>query len=270
MKTLQYACVPVVGILMVTARLLAADGILIVEKTTKGGTSTTSQIQIDKSRMRAEAAGPNGAKNVVVFDGAAQVMRIIDMEKKSYSEMTKADGDQLGGQMTAAMAQMDEALKKMPPEQRAQMEAMMKGRGAAMMGAPAAPKTEYRKAGTDTVGKWTCDKYDGFQNGQKVAEVCTVDPKSMGFGLADFDVTKQMVDFLRKLMPQHADQMFSIGSGEEQGFVGVPVRHITSFGPQQTVMEVTEVSRQAIPDSVFAVPEGFKKEAGFGGRGRGR
>ena len=268
MKITLKGGVSVVGILLFAAQLLAADGILIVEKTTRGGTSTTSQIQIDKTHMRAEMAGPTGAKQVVVFDGAAQVMRMIDVEKKSYSEMTKADVEQMGGQMSAAMAQMEEAMKKMSPEQRAQMEAMMKGRGAAM-GAPAAPKTDYRKAGTDTVGKWTCDKYEGFQNNQKVAEVCTVDPTVLGFAMADFDVTRQMVAFFQKLMPQSANQIFSIGNDDAQGFKGVPVRRITSFGPDQTVVELTDVTRQAFADSVFAVPEGYQKTQGFG-RGRGR
>jgi len=261
------ATVGIAGVVLLTAPLLAADGILIVEKTTARGATVTNQIQIEKNRMRAEAAGPNGGKQVVVFDGTAQVMRMIDIEKKTYTEMTKAEIDQLGGQMNAAMAKMQEQMKNMPPEQRAMVEGMMKGRGGAGMGAPAAPKTEYRRAGTDTVGKWTCDKYEGFQDGKKVSEVCTVDPKALGFSLADFDVTRQMATFFQKLMPQNADQMFRIGNLEEQGFSGVPVRRITSFGPQQTVVELSEVSRQTFADALFAVPEGFKKQEGMG-RGR--
>lgn len=268
MKNIPKASVVVAGTFLFGATLLAADGILIVEKTTKGGTTVTNQVQIEKNRMRAESTSPTGGKQVMVFDGAAQVMRMIDVDKKTYSEMTKADIEQLGGQMTAAMAKMEEQLKNMPPERRAQVEAMMKGRGAAM-GAPGAPKTEYRKAGTDRVGKWTCDKYEGFQNNQKVAEVCTVDPTAIGFTLADFDVTRQMGAFFQKLMPQNADQMFSIGSADAQGFSGVPVRRISSFGPQQTVVELSEVSRQSFSDAIFAVPEGFQKQPGMG-RGRGR
>ena len=41
-------------------------------------------------------------------------------------EMTKAEAEQMGAQLSGMMAQMQEALKSMPPEQRAQMEAMMK------------------------------------------------------------------------------------------------------------------------------------------------
>ena len=203
----------VVALCLLGQPLLAADGVLIVEKSTTGGTTQTNQVQIEKTRMRAESAGPNGSKQVVVFDGGAQVMRIIDADKKMYTEMTKADVERMGAQMRA-MAQMQEQMKNMPPAARAQMEAMMKGRGAA---AGAAAKTEYRKAGTDKVGKWTCDKYEGYQNNQKTSELCTVDPKALGFGVADFQVTQQLAEFFKTLVPQNADQMFSLGTQRRAG-----------------------------------------------------
>ena len=51
----------------------------------------------------------------------------------------------------------------------------MRGRGMGM----AAPAKRSR-TGTDKVGKWTCDKYEGTANGQKVADLCTVDPTVLG------------------------------------------------------------------------------------------
>jgi len=253
-----------VALYLMARPLLAADGILIVEKTTTGSTTQTNQVQIEKTRMRAESAGPNGGRQVFVFDGGAQLMSVIDYDKKAYTEMTKADTDGLGAQMAGAMAQMQDQMKNLPPAQRAQMEAMMKGRG---MAAGAATKTEYRKAGMDKVGKWTCDKYEGYQNNQKTSEICTVDPKTLGFSVADFEVTQQLSDFFQKLMPQNADQIFSLGKSDPQGFSGVPVRRIYSIGQRQTVSELTEVSRQTFADSIFAVPAGFQKQA-FGMPGR--
>jgi len=243
-----------VALCLLARPLLAADGVLIVEKSTTGGTTSTNQVQIEKTRMRAESAGPNGTKTVVVFDGGAQVMRMIDADKKMYTEMTKADVERMGAQM----AKMQEQMKNMPPAARAQMEALMKGRGAAP---GAAAKTEYRKTGTDKVGKWTCDKYEGYQNNQKTSELCTVDPKTLGFGVADFQVTQQLGEFFKALMPQNAEQMFTLGTSDAQGFSGVPVRRIYSIGQQQTVSEITEVSRQTFADSIFAVPAGFQKRA---------
>jgi hypothetical protein len=249
--------------------LQAADGVLIIEKTTSGGNTQTNQIQIEKDRMRAETVGQAGEKQTVVFDGVKQVLWLINNGRKSYSEMTKADVDRLGGQMSDAMARLQEQLKSLPPEQRAQMEALMKGRGMPGGSGAQPAKTEYLKTGTDKVGNWPCDRYEGRSNNQKTSELCTVDPQTLGFAMADFQISKQLMEFFRKLAPQGADSMFSIGTGD-QGFSGVPVRRV-SFnvnGQRQSITELSEISRQTFPASTFEVPAGFQKEAFGGGRGR--
>jgi hypothetical protein len=247
--------------------LQAADGVLIVEKSTSGSSTTTNQIQIEKTHMRAETTGQNGEKQAFLFDGAKQVLSIVNLDKKTYSEITKEDVDRLGAQMNDAMSQMQAQMANLPPAQRAQMEAMMKGR----MGGPApAAKTEYKKTGTDKVGKWACDKYEGFENNQKTVELCTVDPQALGFGGADFEVSEQLATFFGKLVPGGAQAMFHIGKVEVQGFSGVPVRRQT-FGARPTTSELQDVTHQNFPDATFTVPSGFAKEASpFGGRGRGR
>lgn len=258
----------VVGVLWLPAGAVrAADGLLIVQKVTTGtGAPLVNQTQIDSTRMRTESASPTGAKQVVLFDGTRQVMTMIDPDKKTYSEITKADVEAMAGQMAGVMAQMQEQMKNMPPEQRAQFEAMMKGRGAVPPGA-AAPRTQYRKTGTDTVGKWTCDKYEGYTGDQKTSDLCTVDPKVLGFTAADFEVSKQMAAFFKSFMPQLADVGFKVGTVAEQGFSGVPVKQTMTIGGRQMMTEITEVTRQAFPDSVFQVPAGYQKTT-LGGRGR--
>jgi hypothetical protein len=260
-----------VGICLLISPLYAADGILLVQKETGSSGVRTNQIQIEKDRMRIENSG-SGERQAFVFNGAKQVLWIINFDKKTYNEMTKEEIDRLGGQMTDAMAtmkaQMEERMKNMPPEQRQRMEEMMRGRmpgGGAM---PSLAKTDYRKVGTERVGKWTCDKYEGYQNNQKKSEVCTVDPKDLGFTASDFEVTRQLAEFFKKLMPQNADQMFSIGKSEDQGFSGVPVKRVVYMGQQQTVSEVTDVRRESFPASTFEVPSGFQKQAFGPGAGR--
>ena len=254
------------------APLFAAEGVLLVEKVTTGTKVTTSQVQVEKDRMRAETNDGTGAKQALVFDGPKQVMTTINFDAKTYAEMTKAEADQMGAQVSDAMTQMQEAMARMPPAQRAQMEAqmqgMMRGRG------PATPRIEYRKTGSDRVGKWACDKYEGFQNNEKVAEVCTVDPKALGFSAADFEITKQMTEFFKKMVPAGAarnGEPFTLGTGEAGGFSGIPVRSISyDKGQIASTTEITEVSRQNFPASSYAVPAGFQKQEMFGGRGRGR
>jgi Domain of unknown function (DUF4412) len=201
----------------------------------------------------------------VVFDATAQVVRMINPTRKTYTELTKADLDRLGGQMAGARAQMQDRMKNLPPEQRERMEAMMRGRG--VPGAALA-KTEYRKSGTDKVGKWTCDKYDGYRGDQKVSELCTVNPSVLGITPADFDIAKQAAQFFEQLAPQNTDQMFSFG-GADQGFSGMPVRSIVTVGQNQITTEVTEVSRKTFADDSYAVPAGFQKQEFPAGR-RGR
>lgn len=246
----------------------AADGILIVQQTTVGsGAPQTHRTRIDAKRMRAETTG----SNVVVFDGIKQLMMLIDETRKTYTEITKADADALGAQMSGMMAQMQQQMQSMPPEQRAQMEAMMKGRGGAAMRGMGVAKTQYRKAGTGTVGKWTCDKYEGYQGEKKVSELCTVDPKVLGFTEADFAVAKEMAAFFKQIMPGGAAEMLSLGS-TELGFSGMPVKTVSSSGSQTITTEVTEVSRQSIPDSAFHAPTGYQKTDMtelMSGRGRG-
>jgi len=260
----------------------AADGVLIVQKLTLNGhPPETHQIQLEQKRMRTQSTGPDGKSVGMMFDSARQVMTIVTDANKTYMELTKADLDALSSQMSGAMTQMQEAMKNLPPEQRARMEAMMKGRmgGAGAPGAPAAapPKVEYKKVGTGTVGKWTCDKYEGYTNGQKTHEICTVDPKALGFTPADFQVTRDMMEFFKQFQKlqsgggQQQSQMFALGTPEDQGFSGVPVRSVTTTATGSTVsFEITDVSRQSFPDSTFQVPAGYQKLDMSAGRGRPR
>ena len=264
MKSIVRCVAVAVAMVMVSGVAQAADGVLIVQKMTIGGTTNTNQVQIESHRMRADSTGMTGVKQVMIFDGTKQVMTTIDPEKKTYTEITQADVDKIADQMSAMMTQLPKQMENLPPAARAQLEAAMKGRGAA------GPKVVFKKTGTDTVGKWKCDKYEGFEGEKKVSEVCTVDPKALGFALTDFDVTKQMAAFLKKMAPQATSQMFSIGTPEVQGYSGVPVRHMMMIGDRTITTEISEVSRQSFPDSAFQVPTGFQKIDFMAGRGRGR
>jgi hypothetical protein len=271
MRLAKTVAIAIAAAALAGAPAYAADGILIAQKITSGNNTTTSETQIEKTRMRTEMTGPNGRKNIMVFDAGAQVMRIIDEAAKTYSEMTKADVDRISAQMSGAMAQMQAQMQNLPPEQRARMEAMMQGAGRGIAGMAAAQRPEYHKAGgTDRVGKWTCEKYEGTRNGAKASEVCTVDPSATGFMPTDFEITKQFAEFFSRLMPQGMDRLFAVGTAGPSGFSGFPVKSVNydGSGKVTSTVELTDVSRQNFPDSLFAVPAGFQKKDFPGGRGR--
>ena len=187
--------------------------------------------------------------------------------------MTKADADRMGAQLAAAMAAMKDKIASMPPEQRAKMEALMSQLGTAGPVGGAGGRPEYRRAGSDKVGKWACDKYEGFRNGKKVSEVCTVEPKALGLTEADFEVTKQVASFFEKMLPQGVDQLVGIGKVETQGFAGIPIRRAAYDGDKVlSISEVTDVKRENFAASTYEVPAGFQKQTmgrGAGGRQAG-
>jgi hypothetical protein len=249
----------ITGALLVLAAawpLPAFGGVLIVEKTTTADAAPqTQRVQIDQNWMRAEHQ-MSGERHIVIFDGVKETMWTVNADRKTYTETTKADVDRLGGQMSDAMAKLQESLKDVPPQHRAMVEAMMRGQN---VGRPA-QRAVYRKTGTDKVGAWTCDTYEGYLNDQKTSELCTVDPAVLGFLPADFEVSRKLAEFFKKLVPQNADSLFSLGKPEEQGFSGVPVRRVSWIGKRQTTTETTEVSRQTFPASTWELPPGLTKK----------
>jgi hypothetical protein len=240
------------------------DGIFFTQRVTSGSAPLTVQTRIEPTRMRTEIAGPNGVTNVTIFDGGKQALYIIDPSRKTYVEMTKADVDRLSAQVQGAMTQMQAQLEKLPPAQRAQMEAMMKGRG----GVATLP------AGSDKVGRWTCDKYDLMLGGQKIGEICSVNPTALGFGATDFNVMGQMAAFYSGMAPQVVSQLPGVSGIDQFGSSGFPVRTVMmNQGQAMTTTEVIEAGRQTFPDSLFVVPAGFTKQdmaSQMGGFGPGR
>ena len=245
----------------------AADGILITQRIMSGGPPLTIQMQIEPTRMRTDIVGTNGTVQAMIFDGGQQMLYIVDPARKTYMEMTKADADRLGAQMQGAIAQMQAQIEKLPPAQRAQMEAMLKGRG----GAAVVPQST--RTGSDKVGRWTCDKYDLTQAGQKIGEVCSVDPTVLGFGATDFQVMSQMAAFYSAMAPQMPGQLPAISGIGQGGASGFPVRTVMTIQGQTMTTEVVDAGRQTFADSLFAVPAGFTKQdliGVMGGRGTQR
>ena len=125
MKFIAKSVVTLAAVCSFASPLLAAEGFLMVEQTVIGSAKRSSQVQLERERMRAEMTGPTGETQIIVFDGPQQVLRIISPSRKSTREMTKADADRMGEQMNTAMAAIKEKLASLTPEQRAKMEAMM-------------------------------------------------------------------------------------------------------------------------------------------------
>ena len=122
------------------------------------------------------------------------------------------------------------------------------------------PRPVYRKVGADRVGRSTSDKYEGYVNNQKTAKPCTLDSSALSFVAPDFEVSRKLAAFLKTLVSQDADNVFSLGKPDEPGFSGVHLHRIFTTAGRQTTTEVTDVTRRRSP-STFEVPPDFTRKA---------
>jgi hypothetical protein len=174
MRRLSY-CLIVIGTLSFAVLPAHGQGVLFLQKETRGGQTTNTQIQMDKDHIRVESRS-SGDESAFVFDGPKQVARMINITKKTYTEMSKSDLDQTRNQMNSAMAQMEAQMRGLPPDQRAMMEAMMRGRGMPGMAA-APPKVEYRQDRHRQGRSMDLHQIRRQCGRQKTTELCAVDPK---------------------------------------------------------------------------------------------
>jgi Domain of unknown function (DUF4412) len=244
-----------ISIAILSSVALHAQGIVLVEQQTRNGQSSTNQIQLDESHIRAESHA-SGESMVFLFDDGIQTARLLNIDQKTFIEISRDVLQQTQQQLSAVQAQ----LQNLPPEQRNVLEQALRARGGLPGGAQAAPKTAFRQTGSDRVGRWSCTKYEGYRGQEKVSEICTVDPKEFGATGSDFEVAKHFADFLSSSMPQISNQIIVAGNATDQGFSGIPVRRITyANGSVESSSEIKEVRREAIPASVFEVPPGFNR-----------
>jgi hypothetical protein len=226
------------------------------------------EMLIDNTRLRVNT----DAGNSVLFltDGGRNRMVMLDKSRNEYTEIDQQTMNQLGQQMQGAMAQMEAAMKNMPPEQRAMMEKMMKGKMPSAAQAAPAAATVYTAKGSATVNGFACTKYDGERSGAKVSEVCAAPASAIKLNTGDFQLFDKMREFTGGL--QQAMKNLPIASNApgftERGFEGFPVQQV-EFSNGQAVqrMDLKSVDQATLGDSDFSLGNAKKVELP---QGRGR
>jgi hypothetical protein len=218
-----------------------------------GGTQIV-MVQDGKIRM-------NNAKNAngVILKDA--VFYVLDDQKKTYMEMDKATIKKTADQAGAAMKQMQEQLKNMPPEQRAQMEKMM---GANMPGMMSGKKDTYEAKDTgksDSSEGRKCRVWNLIKNGAMHEELCVVPFASLP-GKEDFEKTfKELAEGFEGL----ASGLPGVGDSikARNAINGYPVR-VRSFDgagkPRGTETVLTKWVEESLPGATFEIPAGYKKK----------
>jgi hypothetical protein len=218
------------------------------------GDGPMSRIYAQGEMLRVET-GEMGGPTVIFRDEA---LIILNTKERTYSrvdeEQAKALGQQLGGLMQQMQAQLD----KMPAEQRAMAESMMKGR---MPAQAALPEIKIEQAGSEKVGDYACQKYIVYQDDTKTAEIFTAE---VGAAEESMEAFHAMARFSTKLLESfQGTPLAELGNHplrlmeEVEGF---PIL-TREFKDGRAVRETTLKSAEEkdLGDDLFSPPSGYKQ-----------
>jgi hypothetical protein len=262
---------------LVAAAALAASslfaGVRIQSEDTNLATKkvSTDVILLDANRLRVDS--DDGKSVMFLTDGGRNRMVMLDKAKNQYQEIDEETMKQMGQQMSAAMAQMQAAMKNMPPDQRAMMEKMMKGK--MPQAAAAAPKAVYTAKGSGSVNGFSCTKYEGDLSGVKESEVCAALPAQIKLTPADLQIFEKMKQFSSSLLSALANSPVHIsvpsGYGFEEGYEGFPIQKIDFENGQATKRsELKSITRTNFTDADFSLGNAKKVELPIPGAARGK
>jgi len=262
---------------LVAAAALAASSLFAGVRIQSEGTNlatkkvSTDVILLDANRLRVDS--DDGKSVMFLTDGGRNRMVMLDKAKNQYQEIDEETMKQMGQQMSAAMAQMQAAMKNMPPDQRAMMEKMMKGK--MPQAAAAAPKTVYTAKGSGSVNGFSCTKYEGDLSGVKESEVCAALPAQIKLTPADLQIFEKMKQFSSSLLSALANSPVHIsvpsGYGFEEGYEGFPIQKIDFENGQATKRsELKSITRTNFTDADFSLGNAKKVELPIPGGARGK
>jgi len=177
------------AVMLAVGMPLAAGVVFEVETTDASGSVETHQMLVQGGQLKMEmGAGQGGAAeggNDAIFRSDRREMVVIDHAKKSYMVIDEEMIQQIGGQMTAMMEQMQ--------------------------------KQEFQKT-SDTADQhgYPCVRYDVLVNGRKTQELWVTDWADIEGSGEIRDAFKEMASFFSEMM----ESMPQIGGGKSGGMFG--------------------------------------------------
>jgi hypothetical protein len=226
----------------------------------------TGRIAIDGKRMSMHD-GAAGEAPGMIFRGDRELIWAIQPEKKQYVELTKETLDRVGGQLDAAMQEMEKRLAEMPPQQRAMVERMMRERmpgkadsRGAVLGEPVVKRTDETKQ----IAGFPCTKYEIHRDDRIVREIwvtpwSNIDPGREAFGIFD-ELEEFFGGLLENLQSSPLAAQLQNPFEQVSKIDGFPVMTREFQDGRATRESVFEsVQLQELPETAFEPPEGYKK-----------
>ncbi len=245
---------------------------VIFEWDFKGGDAQSSDktdVSIKGNNLRMDFYhNGNKSGNSMIFLGDREELIFLNHTGKSYFVMNKESMNSMAGNINQAMSKMKDALKNAPPEQRAMMERMMKGRLGAMQ-TPHIEEPVLKKVGFEKIDGYKCTKYETYRGDEMVRLHYVTRWKNIDGGSEISSVMLGMGDFMDEWRKTFANRPKFIGSSmpSEKGIFkqlrkldGFPVKTVNFFNGA-IVGETTfsSVVKTNVDPLLFDPPEGYKK-----------
>ena len=247
-----------------------ADVTLTFEGTTAGAARTTT-LQVKGKRMLLTSKGKEDGRDTnVLRDGDHKRTLIIDHSKKTYTELSDDTAAAMKDQAAQMQAAMAARMASLPPEKRAQMEAMMaKMPGHAASPGPGAPPPKkaytFEKKGTSRkVNGKACEDYVVKADGAVDGEGCFIAWKDAG--ISRDELRKQFLTATEGL-PMSAEAMDASFAAETAPGLPAWRKRVDAQGNVLSESTLKSLSTASIPDATFEVPKGYTaREMGPHGR----
>ena len=260
--------VALVGIIAIST---ASAGVVYqIESTTKGSgeprvETITAKVDGDNLKMSMGSAG-GGVSDDMIFRGGVPEMIMVSHKEKKFYVIDDGVIEQIGGQMSDIERQIQEALKDVPPDQRALVEQMMKSRMPKGAQATSAPSFTINKTSDrDTKNGYPCVRYELILNGTKIQDMWVTEFENVEGGAEVRDAFLGMSEFfqsLRDAMPQFArggDENMFQHMKEMDGFPVVTF----DYGPDGSVQgesKLVSASRQSVSADEYNPPANYVKQ----------
>ncbi len=248
------------ALLLATGQVQAGTVLKTLNRDLSGTREVLSTTYAQQGYLRVETGAASGT--IVIFKDEA--LYTLDPQQKTYMTIDKATMQRMLEQLSPALKQMQEAMAKMPPEQRAQFEKMLGARG---MSAGAKPAVEeVRKTSrTDKISGYACTYSEVLRDQVVATEACVAAPATLKGSQELIDASAKVAAFMKPLTEgldvPWLKQMAQRQVENYSQLGGVPVR-IRGFDAGKATFESTlqSIATETLPATLFEIPAGYTKK----------
>lgn len=219
-----------------------------------GAQSRESMVYVSGSKVRMDTPMEQSADSYALVDTEKDLTVFVVPGEKRYIEWSAADAKAMGEKMAQLEKMMKERMNTLPPDQRAQVESMLKQMHADDEGgAPA--KVDLKSTGkSQTINGMQTTGY----------EVKTGDETMVGWVTQDQPELAKMLQTVQSRMEKMTPPSLQGRQSARNalGLKGFPVMVQTVDPTHYRIEEVVTVEKKAVSPSLFEIPKDFTRTTG--------